>query len=100
MFGFPGWDGAVQAAGGAFEAKLGGVGQGQAGKDQNKKNRQHEHCLDVSITEAQWKKRGGAYSFLAYLGDLTIDHASFSRRSTVRSPITGEHDDQDQMPLV
>ena len=29
---------------------------------------------------------GGAYSFVACLGHLTIDHASLSRRSTVPTP--------------
>ena len=32
---------------------------------------------------------GGAYSFVACLGHLTIDHASLSRRSTVPTPNRG-----------
>ena len=31
-------------------------------------------------------RRGGAYSFVACLNHLTIDHASLSRRSTVPTP--------------
>ena len=32
------------------------------------------------------RDRGGAYSFVACLGHLAIEHASLSRRSTVPTP--------------
>ena len=42
----------------------------------------------VSIVQPVFLRTGGgAYSFVAYLSHLTIDHASLSRRSNVPTPV-------------
>ena len=46
------------------------------------------HLPEVLFPTLKWRvwRRGGAYSFVACVGHLTISHASLSRRSTVPTP--------------
>ena len=57
------------------------------GKRKEEANRQREGERNRESHEITHRGGGGGYSFVVRLSQLTVDHASLSRQSTVPTPV-------------